>query len=257
GAVAVRLEVGGRSSLCFVCVHMAAHREHVLARNAEYKAISSRPIFADTTGRLSADDKKGAGGAEDDKDKEIKQGGGWGSFFGGVGQGGRSGGISPTRSSEVKKAIRAAMAFGLPKRGGEVASRLSAEGACPGKDDGLGTEEDQSISTSVGEQDDGVDDFPWMPSDAGLSAGLPKTKTVLQADIVFWLGDLNYRITEEITDQEVFDMLGRDDLETLRRLDQLNIARASGTAFQEFQEGPLCFPPSYKYIPGTREFDNR
>lgn len=39
-----------------------------------------------------------------------------------------------------------------------------------------------------------------------------------QADIVFWLGDLNYRITEEIADQEVFDMLGRGDLETLRRV---------------------------------------
>lgn len=51
GAVAVRLEVGGRSSLCFVCVHMAAHREQVLARNAEYKLISSKPVFADTDGR--------------------------------------------------------------------------------------------------------------------------------------------------------------------------------------------------------------
>lgn len=51
GAVAVRMEVAGTSSLCFVCVHMAAHRENVLARNAEYKLIASRPIFADTTGR--------------------------------------------------------------------------------------------------------------------------------------------------------------------------------------------------------------
>lgn len=40
-------------------------------------------------------------------------------------------------------------------------------------------------------------------------------------------------------------------------LDQLTIARASGTAFQEFQEGPLCFPPSYKYTPGTKEYDQR
>lgn len=39
-----------------------------------------------------------------------------------------------------------------------------------------------------------------------------------QADVVFWLGDLNYRITEEIPDQEVFDMLRKDDLENLRRV---------------------------------------
>ena len=51
GAVAVRMEVAGTSALCFVCVHMAAHRENVLARNAEYKLISSKAIFADTTGR--------------------------------------------------------------------------------------------------------------------------------------------------------------------------------------------------------------
>ncbi|CAM9748021.1 unnamed protein product [Hapterophycus canaliculatus] len=51
GAVAVRMEVGGGSSICFVCAHMTAGREHVLARNAEYKIISSRPVFADTAGR--------------------------------------------------------------------------------------------------------------------------------------------------------------------------------------------------------------
>ncbi|CAM9934305.1 unnamed protein product [Scytosiphon promiscuus] len=259
GAVAVRMEVGGRSSLCFVCVHMAAHRENVLARNAEYKVVSSRPIFADTTGRLCIDGAQNAKGEEEDKDKESRQGIGWGSFFSGVAQGGRSGGMSPTRSSEVKKAIRAAMAFGLPKREGEGAGRLSAGGKSAGEDNGLGLEDSRSegVSTSFGQEDEREDEFPWIPNDEGISAGLPKTKTVLQADIVFWFGDLNYRITEEISDQEVFEMLGRDDLETLRELDQLNIARASGTAFQEFQEGPLCFPPSYKYIPGTRDFDNR
>ncbi|CAM9317650.1 unnamed protein product, partial [Hapterophycus canaliculatus] len=99
-----------------------------------------------------------------------------------------------------------------------------------------------------------VDDLAFTPRDEIFSPGLPKTKTVLQADVVLWLGDLNYRISDEVSDQEVFDMLRKDDLETLRRL---NIARVSGAAFQEFQEGPLCFPPSYKYIPGTKDFDNR
>lgn len=37
-----------------------------------------------------------------------------------------------------------------------------------------------------------------------------------QADIVFWLGDLNYRITKTVPDEAVFDMVARDDLETLR-----------------------------------------
>ena len=51
GAVAVRMDIAGTSSLCFVCAHMAAHRENVQARNAEYKLISSRPVFSNTSGR--------------------------------------------------------------------------------------------------------------------------------------------------------------------------------------------------------------
>lgn len=43
----------------------------------------------------------------------------------------------------------------------------------------------------------------------------------------------------------------------IRKLDQLNVERTAGRAFPEFQEGPLCFPPTYKYIPGTRDYDNR
>ena len=41
-----------------------------------------------------------------------------------------------------------------------------------------------------------------------------------QADIVFWLGDLNYRIKETLPDEAVFDMVARDDLETLRFVNQ-------------------------------------
>ena len=33
---------------------------------------------------------------------------------------------------------------------------------------------------------------------------------------MFWLGDLNYRIAEKVSDPEVFEMLRKDDLETLR-----------------------------------------
>lgn len=51
GAVAISMEIAGTSSLCFVCAHMAAQRENIEARNAEYKLISTRPVFYDTSGR--------------------------------------------------------------------------------------------------------------------------------------------------------------------------------------------------------------
>lgn len=65
-------------------------------------------------GRVSMDESEDTG----ENDKDRRQGSTWGGLFAAAGQGGRSGGMSPTRSSEVKKAIRAAMAFGLPKGGG-------------------------------------------------------------------------------------------------------------------------------------------
>lgn len=37
-----------------------------------------------------------------------------------------------------------------------------------------------------------------------------------QADIVFWLGDLNYRIVEEVPDADVLDMIQNGNLEELR-----------------------------------------
>lgn len=99
------------------------------------------------------------GGKEKDKDKDRRQGGQggngggtWGGLFGGAGGGGGSGGMSPTRSAEVKKAIRAAMAFGLPKgKGGEEVAKGKAS---PGNEieietDGSGNETVKGIGTSL------------------------------------------------------------------------------------------------------------
>ncbi|CAN0220286.1 unnamed protein product, partial [Laminaria digitata] len=256
GAVAVRMEVAGTSSLCFVCVHMAAHRENVLARNAEYKLIASKAIFADTSGRRVSFLPRPAGSPGDTSARDRLQASTWGSLFGAAGgQGGGAGGLSPSRNHEVKKAIRAAMAFGLPRGGGGGKAAAAAGRATSPKDEGINGGRKAYANGADGAQE--TDAAAWTPSEEGIANGLPKTKTVLQADIVFWIGDLNYRIAENVSDAQVFEMLRKDDLETLRNLDQLNLARATGDAFQEFQEGPLCFPPSYKYIPGTREFDTR
>lgn len=74
-------------------------------------------------------------GAEDAAGKDKRQGSTWGSLFGGAGQGVRSGGMSPTRNSEVKKAIRAAMAFGLPKgAAGAVADSSGKDGGVDAED---------------------------------------------------------------------------------------------------------------------------
>lgn len=53
------------------------------------------------------------------KDARQANNGSWGGWFGAGGvQGSSPGGLSPSRTSELRKTIKAAVAFGLPKGGG-------------------------------------------------------------------------------------------------------------------------------------------
>jgi len=76
-------------------------------------------------------------------------------------------------------------------------------------------------------------------------------------DIVFWLGDLNYRIDESMMTEKVLQLSEKCVLDELRYLDQLNVERAAGRVFEGFEEGPLNFPPTYKYQPGTDMYEQR
>ena len=74
-------------------------------------------------------------------------------------------------------------------------------------------------------------------------------------DIVVWMGDLNYRLTKQISDDEVMRYIEQDRNVELGDYDQLQQERDAGRAFDEFSEGLRFFPPSYKYIPGTVTYD--
>jgi phosphatidylinositol-bisphosphatase len=83
---------------------------------------------------------------------------------------------------------------------------------------------------------------------------------LLDHDIVFWIGDLNYRIHERVPVEEVFKRLKIPDgkgLEFLRSMDQLNMERALESAFGGFCEGSLDFMPTYKYQAGTQRYEQR
>lgn len=158
GGVAIRFNLYD-SAVCFVCSHLAAHRENVTGRNNDFKNIMERVVFA----------------SELSKDGEENDGGGVGVV--------------------------------MPKSGAA-----------------------QFAATDV---------------------------NIADHEIIFWLGDLNYRIDDEYTTEEVFAKLESNDLESLRQKDQLNLERAKGNVFQGFDEGILTFPPTYKYQPGTDVYETR
>ncbi|XP_054629977.1 phosphatidylinositol 4,5-bisphosphate 5-phosphatase A [Dunckerocampus dactyliophorus] len=77
---------------------------------------------------------------------------------------------------------------------------------------------------------------------------------VLDHDVVFWFGDLNFRI-DDLEMQVVKTAIDNNKLSTLWEKDQLNMAKDSETVLEGFQEGPLKFPPTYKFDVGTNVYD--
>ncbi|XP_053725522.1 inositol polyphosphate 5-phosphatase K isoform X1 [Synchiropus splendidus] len=77
---------------------------------------------------------------------------------------------------------------------------------------------------------------------------------VLDHDVVFWFGDLNFRI-DDLEMQVVKSAIDNNKLVALWEKDQLNMAKDSETVLEGFHEGPLKFPPTYKFDVGTNTYD--
>eukprot|EP00002_Diphylleia_rotans_P000038 TRINITY_DN10019_c0_g1_i1.p1 TRINITY_DN10019_c0_g1~~TRINITY_DN10019_c0_g1_i1.p1 ORF type:complete len:592 (+),score=101.75 TRINITY_DN10019_c0_g1_i1:86-1861(+) len=77
--------------------------------------------------------------------------------------------------------------------------------------------------------------------------------SLMSHDIHFWLGDLNYRIN--LPDEIVRKKCAEKAFNYLWDYDQLCIQRRAGNAFADYEEAPLSFPPTYKYDPGTDNYD--
>ncbi|KTG44748.1 hypothetical protein cypCar_00022817 [Cyprinus carpio] len=76
----------------------------------------------------------------------------------------------------------------------------------------------------------------------------------LLTSVVFWFGDLNFRI-EDLDMQVVKAAIDSNKLATLWEKDQLNMAKDSEAVLEGFHEGPLKFPPTYKFDVGTDTYD--
>ena len=84
-----------------------------------------------------------------------------------------------------------------------------------------------------------------------------QTIGVADHDLVFWIGDLNYRIHESMKTEQVLALAERGELGVLKKNDQLNMERKANRVFRGFHEGELNFLPTYKYQPGTDVYEKR
>uniref|UniRef100_A0A3Q2XTA6 Phosphatidylinositol 4,5-bisphosphate 5-phosphatase A n=1 Tax=Hippocampus comes TaxID=109280 RepID=A0A3Q2XTA6_HIPCM len=72
--------------------------------------------------------------------------------------------------------------------------------------------------------------------------------------VVFWFGDLNFRI-EDYDIHVVKCAIDSNKLPLLWERDQLNMAKSTESILEGFLEGPLKFPPTYKFDVGTHTYD--
>lgn len=70
---------------------------------------------------------------------------------------------------------------------------------------------------------------------------------------IFWIGDLNYRLVDN-PPRQVFDMTNFADI---MKYDQLYQEMQRGRVFVNYTEGTINYRPTYKYDPGTDEWDSR
>ncbi|XP_066260889.1 inositol polyphosphate 5-phosphatase OCRL isoform X1 [Euwallacea similis] len=71
-------------------------------------------------------------------------------------------------------------------------------------------------------------------------------QSIKDHDQVYWLGDLNYRITD-LSNTQVKTLLARCEMNTLLKVDQLSQQRERGNVLLDYVEGDINFPPTYKF----------
>uniref|UniRef100_A0A7N0TFL6 Inositol polyphosphate-related phosphatase domain-containing protein n=1 Tax=Kalanchoe fedtschenkoi TaxID=63787 RepID=A0A7N0TFL6_KALFE len=77
-------------------------------------------------------------------------------------------------------------------------------------------------------------------------------ETILQHDRVIWLGDLNYRIS--LSYRSAKALVEMHNWRALLENDQLRIEQRRGHVFENWKEGQIYFPPTYKYTFGSDRY---
>ncbi|ORX75901.1 DNase I-like protein [Anaeromyces robustus] len=77
--------------------------------------------------------------------------------------------------------------------------------------------------------------------------------SIFDNDILFWFGDLNYRLNN--SGDAIKEYINKGKIEDLLEFDQLMIEKEKKQVFTDFYESKIHFIPTYKYDIGTNIFD--
>ncbi|PSN56506.1 Phosphatidylinositol 4 [Blattella germanica] len=82
-----------------------------------------------------------------------------------------------------------------------------------------------------------------------------ETSNIFFHDYVFWIGDLNFRLMDGLSAEEIDQQVKKGEITRLLDQDQLRKVMASGEAFSELYEQLPTFPPTYKFEFHSSRYD--
>jgi inositol-1,4,5-trisphosphate 5-phosphatase len=78
---------------------------------------------------------------------------------------------------------------------------------------------------------------------------------IFSHDYVFWFGDLNFRLQGDEPPEDIRAMVNQEKFSDLLRKDQLMLVMCENKAFSQLVERSPQFPPTFKFVPGTNDYD--
>lgn len=90
------------------------------------------------------------------------------------------------------------------------------------------------------------------------SQGALDIEVLNRHDLVFWFGDLNYRLdlqlgTQEAMHEEALLCIKEKEWDQLLAVDQLHAQQKAGLAFAGFNEAPINWEPTFKLVKGSNK----
>ncbi|XP_033152009.1 phosphatidylinositol 4,5-bisphosphate 5-phosphatase A isoform X1 [Drosophila mauritiana] len=80
-------------------------------------------------------------------------------------------------------------------------------------------------------------------------------RRIFDHDFVFWFGDLNFRLSGDMSAWDVRTDVENQRYADLLKLDQLNLLREKGNAFSLLEEQQPNFAPTFKFVEGTNDYN--